>query len=64
MTREMLLAQGQNPDDDPRLRLMQAHREDPLRQVDLSEFPKNRHLARRDGPVRTRLRRREIFRQD
>ncbi len=45
MTREMLLAQGQNPDDDPRLRLMQAHREDPLRQVDLSEFPKNRHLG-------------------
>ena len=42
---EMLAARGKNPDEDPRLRLMQAHLDDPLRQIDLTEFPKNRHLG-------------------
>ena len=45
VTSEMLRAQGRNPDDDPRIRLMKAHMDDPLRRVDLTQFPKNRHAG-------------------
>lgn len=41
----MLTARGKNPDDDPRIRLMRAHLDDPIRQIDLTEFPKNCHLG-------------------
>lgn len=41
----MLRARGENPEVDPRTRLMQAHLDDPIRQLDLTEFPKNRHLG-------------------
>ncbi len=42
---EMLRARDKDPDDSPRLQLMKAHLDDPVRQVDLTEFPKNRHLG-------------------
>ena len=38
-------AAGRDPAANPRLRLMRARMHDPLRQVDLSEFPITDHLG-------------------
>lgn len=42
---ELDRAFARNPADNPRIQLMKAHRDDALRQINLSEFPKNRHLG-------------------
>ncbi len=41
----LLRAAGKDPEADPRLALMRAHRDDPVATVDLAEFPKNCHLG-------------------
>ncbi len=42
---KLLRLRGKDPAEDPRLQLMREHLDDPVRPVDLTEFPKHRHLG-------------------
>ncbi|MHB9024400.1 MAG: hypothetical protein ACYC7E_09525 [Armatimonadota bacterium] len=44
-SRALLERAGKDPDADPRIQLMLAHRNDSLVKVDLTEFPFNQHLG-------------------